>query len=86
MDLEMIVLCEVSQKDKDNYHVIALTRGLPRWVSGKESTCNEEMQDLWVGKIPWRRKGSPLQYPCLENPMDRGVWWAAVDRVAKSQT
>ena len=30
--------------------------------------------------------GIPLQYSCLENPMDRGAWWAAVHRVAKSQT
>ena len=29
---------------------------------------------------------SPLQYSCLENPMDRGAWWATVHRVAKSQT
>ena len=27
--------------------------------------------DLWVRKIPWRRKSYPLQYSCLENPMDR---------------
>ena len=26
--------------------------------------------------------GNPLQYPCLENPMDRGAWWAEVHRVA----
>ena len=30
--------------------------------------------------------GTPLQYSCLENPMDRGDWWAAVHRVAKSRT
>ena len=30
--------------------------------------------------------GNPLQYSCLENPMDRGVWWATVHGVAKSQT
>ena len=30
--------------------------------------------------------GNPLQYFCLENPMDRGAWWATVHRVAKSQT
>ena len=30
--------------------------------------------------------GSPLQYSCLENPMDRGAWWATVREVAKSQT
>ena len=36
----------------------------------------------WVGKIPWRRAGIPLQYSCLENPMDRWVWWATVHGVA----
>ena len=30
--------------------------------------------------------GTPLQYSCLENPMDGGAWWAAVHRVKKSQT
>ena len=30
--------------------------------------------------------GSPLQYSCLENPRDRGAWWAAVSGVEKSQT
>ena len=39
----------------------------------------------WVGKIPWRRKWNPLQYSCLENPMDRGAWQATVHRGAKSQ-
>ena len=30
--------------------------------------------------------GTPLQYSCLENPMDEGAWWAAVHGVAKSRT
>ena len=30
--------------------------------------------------------GTPLQYSCLENPMDGGAWWAAVHGVTKSQT
>ena len=30
--------------------------------------------------------GNPLQYPCLENPMDRGAWWATVHGVTNSQT
>ena len=30
--------------------------------------------------------GNPLQYSCLENPMNRGAWWATVNRVAKSRT
>ena len=32
------------------------------------------------------RNSSPLQYPCLENPNDRGAWWATVHGAAKSQT
>ena len=45
-----------------------------------------------VGSIPEsgrsakEGKGNPLQYSCLENPMDRGVWWAAVHEVAQSRT
>ena len=39
-----------------------------------------------VGRCPGGGPGNPLQYSCLENPMDRGVWWAMVYRVAKSQT
>ena len=38
---------------------------------------------LWVGKIPWR-SGNPLQYSCLENPMDRGAWWATVHGATES--
>jgi len=39
-----------------------------------------------LGRSPAGRHGNPLQYSCLENPMDRGAWQAMVHRVAKSQT
>ena len=38
------------------------------------------------GRSPGGAHGSPLQYSCLENPMDRGVRWATVQSVTKSQT
>ena len=38
------------------------------------------------GRSPGEGNGNPLQYSCLENPMDRGAWWAAVHGVTKSQT
>ena len=41
-------------------------------------------EDPWVGKMPGGGYGNPLQYPCLENSMDRGAWQATVHRVAKS--
>ena len=53
----------------------------------KESACNAE--DL--GSIPGLKRspggdyGNPLQYSCLENPMDRGGWQATVHGVTKSQ-
>ena len=39
-----------------------------------------------LGRSPGGGRGNPLQYSCLENPMDRGAWWAAVHEVAKSHT
>ena len=59
--------------------------GLPRWLSGKESPCNAG--DLGSicgsGRSLGEGNGNPLQYSCLENPMDRGAWWATVRGVAK---
>ena len=39
-----------------------------------------------LGRSPGEGNGNPLQYSCLENPMDRGAWRATVHRVAKSRT
>jgi len=54
----------------------------------KTSACNA--RDLGsipgLGRSPAEGNGNPLQYSCLENPMDGGAWWAAVHGVAKSQT
>ena len=50
----------------------------------KNLTVIQETQfNTWVGKIPGRGNGNPLQYSCLENPMDRGAWWATVHRLAE---
>ena len=39
-----------------------------------------------LGRSPRGGHGNPLQYSCLENPMERGEWWATVHRITKSQT
>ena len=44
----------------------------------------DALEEGW--KMPWRRHGNPLQYSCLENPMDRGAWWATVHGVTKRDT
>ena len=55
---------------------------------GKVSACNagDPGSIPGSGRSPEEGNGNPLQYPCLENPMDRGVLQAAVHGVAKSQT
>ena len=50
------------------------------------------MWETWVQSLgqedpsPGEGNGNPLQYSCLENPMDRGAWWATVHGVAKNRT
>ena len=56
---------------------------------GKESACNAgDTGDAGLipgsGRSPREGNGSPLQYSYLENPMDRGNWWATGHRVAES--
>ena len=48
--------------------------------------CKRSGSTSGLGRSPGIGNGNPLQYSCLENPMDRGAWWAAVHRLSKSQT
>ena len=62
--------------------------GFPGGSDSKESACS--VGDLGLipelGRSPGGGHGNPLQYSCLENPMDRGAWRATVHGVTKSQT
>ena len=62
--------------------------GFPGSSAGKESACNvgDWGSIPGSGRSPGGGNGNPLQYSCLENSMDRGVWRATVHQVAKSQT
>ena len=65
-----------------------LEYGFPGNSVGKEFACNAGDAGSIPGlrRSPGDRKSNPLQYSCLENPMDRGAGWATVHRVTKSQT
>jgi len=57
--------------------------GLPWWLSSKESACNAgDAGDVGsipgLGRSPGGGYSNPLEYFCLENPMDGGAWWATV--------
>ena len=62
--------------------------GFPGGSEVKASTCNAG--DLGsmpgLGRSPGEGNGNPLQYSCLENPRDKGAWWAAIYGVAESDT
>ena len=66
-------------------------RGFSWWLGGKDSACNVgDARDMGFipgsGRYPGGGNGNPLQYSCLEYPMDRGIWWATVHRATQSQT
>ena len=45
-----------------------------------------QIHSLGLGRSLGEENGYPLKYSCLENPLDRGAWWATLHRVAKSWT
>ena len=71
------------------YHFLVMGPGFPGGSEVKASACNAG--DLGSipgsGRSPGEGNGNPLQYSCLENPMDGGAWWATlVHGVAKNRT
>ena len=60
----------------------------PGGSDSKESACHAGDLGLIpeLGRSPGGGNGTPLQYSCLDNSMDRGTWWGTVHGVAKSQT
>ena len=59
--------------------------GFPGGSDGKEIACNAgDLASIpGLGRSPGRGNGNPLQYSCLENPMDRGAWQATVHSVTQ---
>ena len=67
---------------------ILTRKGFPGASDGEEPAYNvgDPSSIPGLGRSPGEGKGNPLQYFCLENPMDREAWQATVHRVAKHQT
>ena len=68
-----------------------VTKGLPRWLSGKESACQaEDTGDVGsvpgLGRSPGGGNGNTFQYSCLEYSVDRGAWQVTVHGVAELGT
>ena len=71
-----------------NSAALAVALGFPGGSEVKVSAWNAgDLGSIPAsGRSPGEGKGNPLQYSCLENPMEGGAWWATVHRVAKSRT
>ena len=80
-------ICKMGDNRENIWYTVYDIQDFPTGASGKETVCNA--RDLssvlkWGGS-PGGGHGNPLQYSCLENPMDRGSWQATVHGVAKSR-
>ena len=64
-----------------------MNMGFPGGTKGKEVANSGDIRDEGsipeLGRSPGGGNGNPLQYSWLENPMDRGAWWATVYRITK---
>ena len=71
-----------------NLAVCIFSLGFPGGSVGKESAGNAgDLSSIpGSGRSPGEGNGNPLQYSCLENPMDGGAWWATVHWVTKGRT
>ena len=67
--------------------MLLATMGFPGGSDGKVSACSagDPGSIPGSGRSPGEGNGKPLQYSCLENPMDRETWRATAQRVTKSQ-
>ena len=79
----VITSCSLSQLLK-----ICISKGFPDSSVGKKSVCNAgDLSSIpELGRSAGEGIGYPLQYSCLENPVDGGAWQAAVHGVAESRT
>ena len=65
-----------------------MVHSIPCVAQAVKNLCNAEGLGSipGLGRSPGEGNGNPLQYSCLENPIDRGAWWTTVHRIAKSRT
>ena len=81
-------VCQDGMRKYESDVASPLAMSQSQWVTGRGgSHCILLQKPVVQGCIcHGEGNGNPLQYPCLENPMDGGAWWVTVHGVAKSQT
>ena len=76
------------QEAQDIPHAATKSLGyqVAQWVKNLRTTHEAWVKSLGQEDSPGGGHSNPFQYSCLENPMDRGAWWAIVHGVSKSRT
>ena len=87
-DIIVYSLLKIDYNSQSILLIFILFFWLFQWLSSKESICNTGDMCLipGSGRSPGGGYSNLLQYSCLENPMDRGIWQTAVHGVTKSRT
>ena len=82
------IYTKVSNKLRRKCYICVYVIGFSGGSDSKEPTCQSRRPSSipGSGRSPGERNGNPLQYSCLENPMDRGAWWTIAHRVAEFDT
>ena len=86
LSLVIMILLSFLGRERDHLHKQTLRPAFSLSASdGKEPACNAGDLGLipGLGRSPGEKNGYPLQYFFLENPMDRGAWWATVHGITK---
>ena len=80
----MVKYIKMPQYPSMDYRILYLKLGFPCNSVGKESACSagDPGSIPGLGRFPGEGNDNPLQYSCLENPVDRGAWLATVHGVA----
>ena len=89
LKLEAASLCGMWLFGVTFISLMCATVGFPGSTSGKDPTCQWRRHKRhrfipWVGKYPRGGHDNPLHSSCLEDPIDRGAWWATVHKVANT--
>ena len=81
--IKIFVFCFWQEVEMDwGFPSGAVVNSLPDYAGGTRDSGSIP----GLGRSPGEGNGNPLQYSCLESPMDRGAWWATVHGIAESQT
>ena len=81
-----ILACKIPWTEEPGIRASLVAQRVKNPPAMQETQETGRLDSPGQGRTPGEENACPLQYSCLKNPMDRGAWWATVQRVTKNQT